>query len=379
MDGIILASPDAPGKQQGPYAFRCICFLVTIFFLALSVSSLTSLIAYQLALQQFTAAQNEIDEGVTKNLPFNLSSYEEVLNYLKANECNCRNFTNHASATEYDEEIADLKKRLKRAELMIDEKLDKEQITQRVEKIEDLVQSANGIFGEANNQFTGDEVSQLKALPSTVTLIHAATNELNQSRVFSLYTSKILSPVAIDRISSYFKEKDLVPQRFSLLYRGSEKGFSAPSFHRSCDNKGSTLVVIKSVPDEDNPSGQVFGAFTTAQWRNKDLQIQGSPNDFLFSLQWDAAFSIKPNNIGNAISTDSHIGPTFGMNPEIKIGHECHKEENRLSSLSILGSKSGTYALPTAAKDAKSFIKGQSNNFVCEEYEVYSVQFYGEL
>ena len=45
-----------------------------------------------------------------------------------------------------------------------------------------------------------------------------------------------------------------------LLYRGSENGFEAPLFHQKCDNKGSTLVLIKS------ENGNLFGGFTTKSW-----------------------------------------------------------------------------------------------------------------
>ena len=39
---------------------------------------------------------------------------------------------------------------------------------------------------------------------------------------------------------------------FELLYRGSRDCFGASGFHRLCDNKGKTLVLVK------NTSGHVF-------------------------------------------------------------------------------------------------------------------------
>ena len=45
----------------------------------------------------------------------------------------------------------------------------------------------------------------------------------------------------------------------TLLYRGSEQGFTAKRFHELCDDKGPTLAVIKG-------NNQVFGLFTELSW-----------------------------------------------------------------------------------------------------------------
>ncbi len=48
--------------------------------------------------------------------------------------------------------------------------------------------------------------------------------------------------------------------KWRLLYRASEHEFSAKSFHECCDNKGPTLVIIKS------SGGWIFGGYTTQSW-----------------------------------------------------------------------------------------------------------------
>ena len=45
-----------------------------------------------------------------------------------------------------------------------------------------------------------------------------------------------------------------------LLYRASEHGYTAKSFHEYCDDKGPTLVIIKS------SGGWIFGGYTTQSW-----------------------------------------------------------------------------------------------------------------
>ncbi len=48
--------------------------------------------------------------------------------------------------------------------------------------------------------------------------------------------------------------------QWRLLYRASEHGYTAESFHEYCDNKRPTLVVIKS------SGGWLFGGYTTRSW-----------------------------------------------------------------------------------------------------------------
>ncbi len=48
--------------------------------------------------------------------------------------------------------------------------------------------------------------------------------------------------------------------KWKLIYRASENEYSAKSFHEYCDNKGLTLIVIKS------SGGWIFGGYTTKLW-----------------------------------------------------------------------------------------------------------------
>ena len=48
--------------------------------------------------------------------------------------------------------------------------------------------------------------------------------------------------------------------KWKLLYRSSEHGYSGESFHKYCDDKKPTLVVIKS------SGGWIFGGYTTQSW-----------------------------------------------------------------------------------------------------------------
>ena len=48
--------------------------------------------------------------------------------------------------------------------------------------------------------------------------------------------------------------------QWRLIYRASEHGYTASSFHECCNDKGPTLIVIKS------DGGWIFGGYTTQSW-----------------------------------------------------------------------------------------------------------------
>ena len=48
--------------------------------------------------------------------------------------------------------------------------------------------------------------------------------------------------------------------KWKLIYRASEHEYTAESFHKCCDDKGPTLIVIK------NSGGWIFGGYTTRSW-----------------------------------------------------------------------------------------------------------------
>ena len=50
--------------------------------------------------------------------------------------------------------------------------------------------------------------------------------------------------------------------KWRLIYRSSEHGYTGKSFHKYCNDKGPTLVIIKS------SGGWIFGGYTTESWNS---------------------------------------------------------------------------------------------------------------
>ena len=53
--------------------------------------------------------------------------------------------------------------------------------------------------------------------------------------------------------------------KWKLIYRASEHGYTTQSFHECCDDKGPTLVIIKS------SGGWIFGGYTTQLWSGNSI------------------------------------------------------------------------------------------------------------
>ncbi len=53
--------------------------------------------------------------------------------------------------------------------------------------------------------------------------------------------------------------------KWKLIYRASEHEYTPESFHEYCDNKGPTLVIIKS------SGGWIFGGYTTQMWSGRSI------------------------------------------------------------------------------------------------------------
>ncbi len=81
---------------------------------------------------------------------------------------------------------------------------------------------------------------------------------LNYTNSFFCYGTKVLESTEYD---SKLKEW-IGDYKWKLIYRTSEHGYSAESFHECCDDvQGPTLIIIKSI------EGWILGGYTTQSWK----------------------------------------------------------------------------------------------------------------
>ena len=86
--------------------------------------------------------------------------------------------------------------------------------------------------------------------------------------LYPIYSSflkeSIINKKQYDR---YLKEWLGNEYKWKLLYRASEHDYTGESFHEYCDDKGPTLVIIKST------EGWIFGGYTTQSWSGRCIYM----------------------------------------------------------------------------------------------------------
>ena len=137
----------------------------------------------------------------------------------------------------------------------------------------------------------------------------------------------------------------------------SENGTDSSDFHKYCDNKGSTLTLVKTSEDK------IFGGFTPLNWNENGGYYNDLSNQtFIFSLNLKKKYNMI-NKDRCAIYCSKESGPSFGsadfrLNENMKIGASyANKNSNFLShnNLELTGGK------------------GNDENFETDEFEVYLV------
>ena len=94
-------------------------------------------------------------------------------------------------------------------------------------------------------------------------------------------------------------------KKIKKLYQATIDGGDAAIFHQKCNYIPNTLTVIKS------KKNRRFGGFTTQVWDNSG-SFKKDENAFLFSLDKNKIYKIKPNREEHAIWTGQNYGPVGG-------------------------------------------------------------------
>ena len=116
---------------------------------------------------------------------------------------------------------------------------------------------------------------------------------------------------------------DFLKANFTLIFDTKKHGDESETFHKYCDNKGSTIVIIYL------RNGNIIGGFTTQSWHGHD-NYKKDEESFLFSVGGSRVFPII-NDFNNAIYCCINCGPAFGYWHELIIRDSC--TSNRFSQL----------------------------------------------
>ena len=152
----------------------------------------------------------------------------------------------------------------------------------------------------------------------------------------------------------------------SLLYRGSRDGFGGADFHAKCNEKGATVMIVKST------EGCIFGGYSDKSWESTVYgSYRSSSRAFLFSIVNPAGLApmklpLTGKRNDYAVCCYYFCGPMFGGGHDLCILGNCNTVKKSSSNLGV------TYTLPPG-QDRNTFLAG-SEYFLVAEIEVFAVQ-----
>ena len=148
-----------------------------------------------------------------------------------------------------------------------------------------------------------------------------------------------------------------------MVYRATEHGFSAQSFHGQCDRIPKTLTIIKAT------SGNVFGGYTEKAWHSNSEYLE-DVNAFIFSLvnKEKRPFKVVCSDASKAAFGGVDNGPTFGAGADLVVA--SNSNVNKKSGTNF-GCSYSHADYPYRSEKAKAVLAG-SYNFQTAEIEVWT-------
>ncbi|KAJ5066982.1 hypothetical protein M0811_03326 [Anaeramoeba ignava] len=251
----------------------------------------------------------------------------------------------------FESEIRNLKSENKKKEKEIEEKWKKE--------IENKEKENQQMKIEIEDKWK-KEVEDLK---SKFELMEFQKNFLQFS------DSEIIKDIEyVKKLQEWINDNDF----FSKMKKGfsaKRDGFNSQNWHKAVDEKGKTLVIIKT---KDN---FIFGGFTQVGFKYaQNGEFSNDSNAFIFSLRNDkgdripAKFTIKQGEEQNAIYSSSSYGPFFGKGYDF-----CFYSDLQPGYSNFGYSYNPPNGITYNTDSGKSYLAGSYKSWVVDELETYFI------
>merc|ERR1712130_262031 len=187
-----------------------------------------------------------------------------------------------------------------------------------------------------------------------------------RSGAFVVKDSKLINKKQKKQFYGFFNIRPGGKLVLKLLYRGSRDGFNAQAFHSKCDDKGATLVVIKS---KGYPN--IFGGYCPVSWTGNSSYVS---NDacWLFSLINSHKKPVKlvPSQTSNHLYMNTGYGPTFGGGHDIYVCSTMQSTSNYCNPNTYRQFAPGYDQLGITYTNT---LLAGSYNFFVEEIEIFQI------
>ncbi|TNV81686.1 hypothetical protein FGO68_gene17685 [Halteria grandinella] len=161
---------------------------------------------------------------------------------------------------------------------------------------------------------------------------------------------------------------------FTLLYRGTQHGFTLPALHAALDTRGPLLFLVKSATHN-----QVFGGYTSKPWStpppDMDSKFHYDHNAFIFSLSKKSKHLPFQNEYNAVQHFNKNALFAFGWG-DFGVQENCDVREDSWSNYGCTKWTKYTYKLPRHLNEdsdlAYKYLAG-AHKFRVQEIEVYEV------
>ncbi|KAJ5072338.1 e3 ubiquitin-protein ligase [Anaeramoeba ignava] len=229
------------------------------------------------------------------------------------------------------------------------------------------------------NQIQTESESQNESESETEIEIDEKSNQ-NQNEFLKIFSDSeiIKDNQYIQKLKEWINDDEFF-SKMKKGYSAKKDGFNCKKWHKIVDNKGKTLVIIKT---KDN---FIFGGFTQVGFTNDKSKwsFDGGdsgwiidPNAFIFSLRNDKRdrkpkkFPIQKDRKEYAMFYDLDYGPFFGCSAPGDFALD--------SNLQPYGSNFGdSYNLPNGitykSNEAYNYLAGSYKSWIVDELETYFI------
>jgi len=148
-------------------------------------------------------------------------------------------------------------------------------------------------------------------------------------------------------------------QHWELIYKASRDGFDPNAFHTRCDNKGSTITIVRS------NNNFLSRGYTAVAWTS-DISCKNDITAFLFTLTNlynipPTKYSINSRIAGNAVYHNISYGSTFGEGHDLQVAGNSNSNNSSYMDLPNV-------FIDTIGKDNNTF--SETKNYTASDIEV---------
>jgi hypothetical protein len=156
---------------------------------------------------------------------------------------------------------------------------------------------------------------------------HLFADYFEADQVFVLHFDQLVTDSVADAFSPVLKEWLGATAPLQLLFKSSDAS-DVKGFHRACDGKANTLVVVRT------KEGNIFGGFAVPAWASgpdsySSWIVDATQLSFIFVLK--NTFSDPPTRFpvksgSNAILCRASCGPSFGGGCDVTLWDDDYEE-----------------------------------------------------